>query len=98
MNFLQGFRTIIFNIVTAASSIVGAVYGLEITDEHQMAFCTTIIAAGNIILRLFTKTPIGKKDQIIIKKQKNKRKNNHVTNTKYTENTQIRIAKNEKRN
>ena len=68
MNFLQGFKTIIFNIVTAVSSIIGASYGLEITDEHQMAFCTTIIAVGNIILRLVTKTPIGKLDQTNIKK------------------------------
>lgn len=62
MRFLQGFRTIIFNVITAAASWIGVTYGIEISEEHQMAFCTTIIAVGNIALRLITTTPIGKKE------------------------------------
>lgn len=62
MRIFQGFRTIIFNVITAATSWVGVTYGIEISDEHQMAFCTTVIAACNIALRLITTTPIGKKD------------------------------------
>jgi len=62
MRLLQGFRTIIFNVITAAASWIGVTYGIEISDEHQMAFCTTVIAVANIALRLITNTPVGKKD------------------------------------
>ncbi len=62
MRIFQGFRTIIFNVVTAATSWLGVTYGIEISDEHQMAFCTTSIAIANIALRLITNTPVGKKN------------------------------------
>jgi len=63
MHFLQGFRTIIFNAIAAISAWIGVTYGIEVTEEHQMAFCTTIIALANIMLRLMTTTPAGKKDK-----------------------------------
>ena len=62
MLFLQGFRTIIFNIAATFGAWTGVNYGVEITEEHQMAVCTTSIAVVNILLRLLTNTPIGKKD------------------------------------
>lgn len=61
MNILQGFRTIIFNIVAIAVSWVGARYGLELTEEHHTAITVTVISLANIGLRLITKTPIGDK-------------------------------------
>jgi hypothetical protein len=60
MQFLQGFRTIIFNAVAAISSWIGVSYGIEVNEEHQTAICTTIIALANIALRLITKTAAGK--------------------------------------
>lgn len=59
MNILQGFKTVIFNIVAITVSWIGARYGLELTEEHHTAI--TVISLANIGLRLTTKTPIGAK-------------------------------------
>ena len=61
MNILQGFRTIIFNGVAIIATWLGTNHGVELSQEHQTAITTTIIAAVNIGLRMVTKTPIGKK-------------------------------------
>ena len=63
MKILQGFRTILFNVLVAVSSWLGVNYGIELTEEHQSAVVTTVIAAANIGLRMLTKTPVGKKDK-----------------------------------
>ena len=63
MNILSGFKTITFNIVAIAATWITTEYGIELSEDHQTAFATTIIALANIGLRVLTKTPIGKKDR-----------------------------------
>ena len=60
MKYLQGFRTIIFNIVAIAATWLVVNYGIELSEEHQLAITTSIIALINIVLRLITKTPAFK--------------------------------------
>lgn len=61
MNVLQGFKTIIFNIVAIAASLLATNYEIELSPDHQAAITTTMIAVVNIGLRIITKTPVGKK-------------------------------------
>ena len=65
MKYLQGFRTIIFNVVTILAAWLTVNYDIELTEEHQLAITTTIISIGNIALRLVTKTPVGRKDNTV---------------------------------
>ena len=60
MKKLQGFRTIIFNIVAVAASWVSGSFGIDLSGDTQAAIGTTIIAVANIALRVLTKTPVGK--------------------------------------
>lgn len=62
MKTLQGFKTIIFNLTAALAAWLGATYEIELPEEHQAALATTIVALGNILLRLFTKSPVFKKN------------------------------------
>ena len=59
MQILQGFRTIIFNIVTIAATWLAGKHGIELTEEHQTAITVTLVSLANIGLRVITKTPIG---------------------------------------
>ena len=55
MYFLQGFRTIIFNIIALAATWFGANSHIELIEDNQLEITTTLLALGNIGLRLFTK-------------------------------------------
>ncbi len=60
MKILQGFKTIIFNIVAIGASWLATAHGINLTDEHQTAISVTIISLANIGLRFITRTPMGK--------------------------------------
>ncbi|MCC8483816.1 MAG: hypothetical protein LN561_04650 [Rickettsia endosymbiont of Labidopullus appendiculatus] len=62
MQKLQGFRTIIFNLITILTAWL-ADFNIELSEEHQTAMSVTIIAIINIILRFITKTPIRKNEE-----------------------------------
>lgn len=62
-NFLQGFRTIIFNITAAIAPWFGVEFDAEIVSENKTAVTITIITLANILLRIITKTPVGKNDK-----------------------------------
>lgn len=66
MKTLQGFRTLIFNTIAILTAWL-AERGIDLPEEHQSAILVTIIAIINIILRLVTKTPVGKKEEEVIK-------------------------------
>jgi len=58
---MKGYRTVIFNILAAILPILetaGADIGLQ---GNALAIYGAAVAVGNIILRTFTTTPIGKK-------------------------------------
>ena len=55
---LQGFKTVIFNIVAMIAAWFAAHYGIDIAPEEQMAIAVTLVTLGNILLRIFTKTTI----------------------------------------
>jgi hypothetical protein len=69
MQDLQGFRTIIFNIVAIAAAWLTK-FVIDLPQEHQNSLGITIIAIINIILRLIIKTPVGKKGEIEPRKTK----------------------------
>ncbi len=53
-----GFKTVIFNVVALIAAWLAAHYGIDIAPEEQAAIAVTIVTVGNIVLRIFTKTPI----------------------------------------
>lgn len=55
---LQGFKTVIFNIVAMIAAWLATRYGIDIAPEEQMAIAVTLVTIGNILLRIFTKTTI----------------------------------------
>lgn len=55
---LQGFKTVIFNLVAIFASWLASEYGIELSDEHQTAVTVTIVSLANIGLRIITRTPI----------------------------------------
>lgn len=61
MNILQGFKTIIFNIVAIAASWLASKHGIEVSEDHQTAITITIVSLVNIVLRFLTNTPIGRR-------------------------------------
>lgn len=61
MHILQGFRTLIFNVVAIAATWLANEYGIILSEEHQTAITVTIVSLTNIALRSITKTPICRK-------------------------------------
>lgn len=55
---LQGFKTIIFNIVALIAAWLATNFGIELAPDEQAAIAVTIVTIGNIILRIFTKSAI----------------------------------------
>lgn len=66
---MEGYKTIIFMLIGLLSAI-GAQFGIIIPENEQSALMAGIIAIGGLLLRLFTKTPVGvKKEDITITKK-----------------------------
>lgn len=64
---MQGYRTIIFNLVMAAAAVARIVWPeIMPTDEELIkifeAFWGVAMVAGNLGLRVVTKGPVGVKD------------------------------------
>lgn len=59
---LQGYRTLVFNGVALITILINEVFNLQIASNEQEAIATFVLVVGNIILRLKTKTPIGRKE------------------------------------
>ena len=55
---LQGFKTIIFNIVALIAAWLATNFGIELAPDEQAAIAVTLVTIGNIILRIFTKSAI----------------------------------------
>ena len=55
---LQGFKTVIFNIVALIAAWLATHYGIDIAPDEQAAIAVSIVTIGNIILRIFTKSAI----------------------------------------
>lgn len=58
---MKGFKTVIFNVLAAVLPVLevaGADLGLE---GEKLALYALAITIGNVVLRFFTTTPIGKK-------------------------------------
>jgi uncharacterized protein (DUF697 family) len=62
---MKGYRTILGNVLMLLASF-GAIYGFEVTEEQLEQITTgivTIFTVGNLILRVFTNTPVGEEKQ-----------------------------------
>lgn len=55
---LQGFKTIIFNVVALIAAWLATNYGIDLAPDEQAAIAVTIVTVGNIMLRIFTKSAI----------------------------------------
>jgi uncharacterized membrane protein YvlD (DUF360 family) len=51
-------KTFWVNLISLIA-VIGTAYGLEIDTETQAVVATTALAVVNIILRFFTKQPVG---------------------------------------
>ena len=58
---LQGYRTILVNLVALAAAWLNTHFQIVVDPEDQIAIVTTLLAIGNIGLRLLTSTPAFKK-------------------------------------
>ena len=54
---MDGYTTLIANAVLLIASGL-ALVGIEVGIEEQSAIVVSVVAIGNIILRIFTKTPV----------------------------------------
>ena len=54
---MDGYKTLIANAVLLIASGL-ALVGIEVGIEEQSAIVVSVVAIGNIILRIFTKTPV----------------------------------------
>jgi len=63
MKLIQRFKTITFNIVATAAAWLATTYGIEMSEEHQMAITTTIMAAANVAISIFTGSPKSPKSK-----------------------------------
>ena len=57
---LQGYRTIIVNVVAALVG-VASMLGVVVPQDDSTAFTAGLIAFANILMRLKTTTPVGEK-------------------------------------
>lgn len=78
---MQGARTVAFNIVAPIFLWLADDYGIIISPEYQEIINLGVLAAGNLILRVFfTKTPVfraaekGNNKEVIRLKPKKRRK------------------------
>ncbi len=56
---MVGYRTIIFNLLGPVFAWL-ATKGINLDAETQMAVVVGVMSVGNLILRYFTTTPIGR--------------------------------------
>jgi len=54
---MKGWKTILFNVITFA---LAGLQAIDLTDIIPQNILALIIAFGNMVLRLFTSTPVGK--------------------------------------
>ena len=62
MTFLKGWRTIIFNVVSAVFGVLEASDFTNVVPPQYQGFVISGIALINIVLRARTNTPIGSKE------------------------------------
>jgi hypothetical protein len=60
---LQGFRTVIINLIAILAIWLNDKFGIQLNEELQTSLAVTILGLVNICLRFITKTPIFKKDE-----------------------------------
>lgn len=61
IKLLQGWRTIIFNLITTALAIAAMPEVLNVLPANVLPWVLLANALGNMYLRSITTTPIGKK-------------------------------------
>lgn len=61
---LQGYKTVIFNIVAFIALWLNNNFGIEIPEADYEAIVATVVIVGNLIIRIFfTKSPAFKKQE-----------------------------------
>ncbi|MGC0372129.1 MAG: hypothetical protein DGJ47_000834 [Rickettsiaceae bacterium] len=57
MKLVNCIKTLVFNVVATISAWSATTYGIDVSDEHQMAIATTVMAVSNIVINstLFSK-------------------------------------------
>jgi len=62
MQFLKGWNTIIFNVLSAIFGVLESTDFTNIVPAEYQGFVISFIAIVNIYLRAQTNTPIGRKE------------------------------------
>ena len=62
MQFLKGWNTIIFNVLSAIFGVLESTDFTNIAPAEYQGFVISFIAIVNIYLRARTNTPIGRKE------------------------------------
>jgi|GEM_PF-3338200 len=57
---LQGFRTVLFNLIAILAIWLNDKFGIQLTEEMQTSLVVTILGIGNIILRFITRNTSSK--------------------------------------
>lgn len=62
MDFLKGYKTVIFNVLAAIFGVLEVTDFTNIIPADWQGAVITVIAAINMLLRANTNTPIGRKE------------------------------------
>jgi hypothetical protein len=59
MNFLTGYKTVIFNTATVIAALAQYMDLVQIVAPQSMPLALLVIGVANLVLRYMTTTPIG---------------------------------------
>ncbi len=58
---MKGWKTVIFNIAAAILPALEAIDMTDVLGSEGMSIYALVITIANVVLRFFTKTPVGQK-------------------------------------
>ena len=59
MNFLKGYRTIIFNVATVVAALAELTDLINVVSPEYSSIVLLAVGVANLILRYLTDTPVG---------------------------------------
>ena len=59
MNFLKGYRTVIFNVATVVASLAELTNLIDVVSPGSGPLVLLAVGVANLVLRYLTTTPVG---------------------------------------
>jgi hypothetical protein len=61
MNFLKGYRTLIFNLATSVAALAEFYDVINVVSPQNAPLVLLAVTIANVVLRYFTTTPVAEK-------------------------------------